>query len=140
MQWLMPFPWKQSVGSQQCTSGFSHTTQIPTRTLCGSMYVPASMDVGMGCCRRSTNRNILSWGGRNPNCSAVSTTANPMGGNKKSLEKVIAIVDLIPNCELPGPAIQFPHFHSSENWAFSKWHIHLFFLGLPTSPIQTPLS
>jgi hypothetical protein len=39
----------------------------------------------------------------------------PMGGNKNSLVNVIAIVDLKPNCELPGPAIQFPHFHSSEN-------------------------
>ncbi len=99
MQCLLPFPWKQAVGSRQCTSGFSHTTRIPTRTLCGSMYVPASMDVGMDCCRRSTNSEHFCHEveGMNPNRSAVSTA---MGGNKNSLVNVIVIVDLIPNCEL----------------------------------------
>jgi hypothetical protein len=65
------------------------------------------MEVGIDCCRRSTNWNILSLGGRNPNLSAVRTTAIPTGGNKNSLVNVIAIVDRMPNCELPGPAFQF---------------------------------
>jgi hypothetical protein len=43
-------------------------------------------------------------GGRKPNLSAISTTANPMGGIKNSLVIVIAIVERRPNCELPGPA------------------------------------
>jgi hypothetical protein len=71
---------------------------------------PASMELGMDCCKRSTNRNILSLGGRNPNLSAVITTTNPMGCTKNSLVNVIAIVDRTPKCELPDPAIQFSNF------------------------------
>jgi hypothetical protein len=69
---------------------------------------PASMEVGIDCCRRSTNWNILLLGGRNPNLSAVRTTAIPTGGNKNSLVNVIAIVDRMPNCELPGPPTKLP--------------------------------
>ncbi len=69
-----------------------------------------TMELGMDCCRRSTNRNILSLGGRNPNLSAVITTTNPMGCTKNSLVNVIAIVDRTPKCELPDPAIQFSNF------------------------------
>jgi hypothetical protein len=69
---------------------------------------PASMEVGIDCCMRSTNWNILSLGGRNPNLSAVRTTTIPTGGNKNSLVNVIAIVDRMPNCELPGPPTKLP--------------------------------
>jgi hypothetical protein len=66
--------------------------------------LPARMEVGIDCWRRSTNRNILLFGGRKPNLSAISTMANPMGGIKNSLVIVIAIVERRPKCELPGPA------------------------------------
>jgi hypothetical protein len=84
------------------------------------------MELGMDCCRRSTNRNNLSSGGRNPNLSAVITTTNPMGCTKNSLVNVIAIVDRIPKCELPDPAIQFSDFSCLRPNAVVAY-IHVYF-------------
>lgn len=55
------------------------------------------------CCRRSTNLNILSPGGRNPSLSASMTMPSPVGGTKTSRANIIAAVVRAPSFELPGP-------------------------------------
>lgn len=67
------------------------------------MLLPERMDVGIVCCRRSTNRNILSPAGRNPNLSARVTIPRPAGGTRIKRPKIIAAVVRIPSFELPGP-------------------------------------
>jgi hypothetical protein len=67
------------------------------------MYVPASNGRRHGLLQKEHKSEPFCHEveGMNHNRSAVSTTANPLGGNKNSLVNVIAIVvDLIPNCEL----------------------------------------
>lgn len=69
---------------------------------------PDKTDVGMECCRRRMNLNILSSGGSNPSLSANVTIPNPAGGTKTNLPNIIAAVVFNPNFELPGPSVRLP--------------------------------
>lgn len=69
---------------------------------------PASIDVGIECCRRRTNRKSLLFAGRNPRWFAVCTMVKPIGGTRNKRVKTIATVVRNPSSEFPGPPIKLP--------------------------------
>lgn len=83
------------------------------KILLGFFFLPDKTDVGMECCRRRMNLNILSSGGSNPSLSANVTIPNPAGGTKTNLPNIIAAVVFNPNFELPGPEFQFNYLQIS---------------------------
>lgn len=68
-------------------------------------WVPDKTEVGIECCKRRMNLNILSSAGRNPSLSAIVTIASPAGGTKTNRPKTIAAVVFNPSFELPGPTL-----------------------------------
>ena len=72
------------------------------------VMAPERMAVGMVCCSRRTNMNILSPGGSTPSLCASKTTPMPIGGSNTRRVKVIPIVVLKPSSELPGPTDKVP--------------------------------